>query len=165
MATPLKNKWTYYAFPDPKKEWILPNFVKVIDLTKIEDVVMIGKAMPDDVPRKNMLFVMREGIPPLWEHPTNNQGGYFSYKIAEAHVPSIWKNLLYGLTAEELTEDGMMMSHINGISISPKRNFCIIKIWFQTSQFQDARKIRILTNGIVPQGCLFSKYGSSSKSL
>jgi len=157
-TNPLKHKWIYYAFPDPKKEWVLSNFIKVMSLEEEKDVWMIGKALPEDIPRKNMLFVMREGVPPLWESPENNQGGYFSYKVGEKQVPNIWKLLFYGLTAEVLTEDSNMMDNINGISISPKRNFCIIKIWFRSSQYQNARKIRSITPDFVSQGCLFSKY-------
>ena len=104
-----------------------------------------------------MLFVMREGITPIWEDPKNRIGGCFSYKVANKQVYDVWTQLFYALCGETLTTDGSLSKHINGITISPKKNFCIIKIWLDTAQYQDANIIVSIPN-LLKQGCLFKKH-------
>ena len=43
---------------------------------------------------------------------------------------------------------------ITGISISPKKNFCILKVWLSSCAHQDASKITYLK----PNGCIFKKH-------
>ena len=49
---------------------------------------------------------------------------------------------------------------INGITISPKKNFCIIKIWLSNCNYQNP-SIIIDNIGITSQGCLFKTHVSS----
>jgi hypothetical protein len=49
------------------------------------------------------------------------------------------------------------MSKINGITISPKRNFCIIKIWLSDCSMQNPSSIVPLDN-LTKLGCLFKKH-------
>ena len=72
----------------------------------------------------------------------------------EGHV---WKNLSYTLVGEDLTKDGRLRSTINGITISPKKNFCIIKIWLASCDFQNPTSITNI-DGITSHGCLFKKH-------
>jgi hypothetical protein len=104
-----------------------------------------------------MLFVMRDGITPMWEDPRNRNGGCFSYKVVNKSVPEVWKALFYSLCGESLCIDSKNSKHINGIAISPKKNFCIIKIWMDTSVLQDSGIIINIPN-LTKQGCLFKKH-------
>ena len=104
-----------------------------------------------------MLFVMREGITPMWEDPKNRSGGCFSYKIVNKQVYEVWTTLFYLLCGESLCVDPKLNKHINGITISPKKNFCIIKIWLDTANFQDPNIITTIPN-LLKQGCLFKKH-------
>ena len=47
--------------------------------------------------------------------------------------------------------------YINGITISPKKNFCILKIWLSCSNYQDPSIIQEIPN-LSNQGCLFKKH-------
>jgi hypothetical protein len=104
-----------------------------------------------------MLFVMRSGITPMWEDPKNRNGGCFSYKVINKQVPELWKTLFYLLCGETLCVEQKHNKHINGITISPKKNFCIIKIWLDTSLYQDPNMIVQIPN-LMKQGCLFKKH-------
>ena len=46
---------------------------------------------------------------------------------------------------------------INGMSVSPKKNFCIIKIWLDVSSLQDPNIIIDIPN-LHKLGCLFKKH-------
>lgn len=50
----------------------------------------------------------------------------------------IWKSLVYALCGETLFVDKEVNSFANGLSISPKKTFCIIKIWLSSCQHKDA---------------------------
>ena len=75
-----------------------------------------------------MLFLMRDGIQPTWEDEKNRKGGCFSYKVANKFVTTAWKQLSYTLMGETLTKDINLRPTINGITISPKKNFCIMRM-------------------------------------
>lgn len=79
---------------------------------------------------------MKKNIPPLWENENNINGGYLSFKIYKKTINDIWFklcSLVIGNTF--LIQDN---DDINGISLSPKINNCIIKIWFnQTKNYKD----------------------------
>ena len=56
-----------------------------------------------------------------------------------------------------MTENSNVRSSINGITISPKKNFCIVKIWLANCNYQNPD---VITNGlgISSQGCLFKTH-------
>ena len=74
---------------------------------------------------------MKDSILPLWESEDNINGGCFSYKISNTNIVNIFKILLYKIIGNTLSNDENTLNNINGISISPKKNFCIIKIWMR----------------------------------
>ena len=47
---------------------------------------------------------------------------------------------------------------VTGITISPKKNFCIIKIWMTDCNNQNPAIVTSDVKGISPQGCLFKKH-------
>ena len=66
---------------------------------------------------------MKEGIMPTWEDPQNIEGGCISIKLSLNEAVELWNKISVYLVSDSF--DGK----INGISISPKKNFNIIKIW------------------------------------
>jgi hypothetical protein len=47
---------------------------------------------------------------------------------------------------------------VTGITISPKKNFCIIKIWMTDCNNQNPAIVTSDVKGLSPQGCLFKKH-------
>ena len=72
--------------------------------------------------------------------------------------PAVWKMLSYILVGESLSDDKSIRKNINGITISPKKNFCIIKIWLSSCEYQNPKVIVEIAGGITSQGCLFKKH-------
>jgi hypothetical protein len=81
-----------------------------------------------------MLFIMRKNINPIWEDEKNKDGGCFSFKINNRFIKDIWEKLTYSLAGENLFLNSEYNEKVNGITISPKKNFCIIKIWLNTCE-------------------------------
>tara|TARA_B110000503_G_C6925528_1_gene320538 strand:+ start:179 stop:691 length:513 start_codon:yes stop_codon:yes gene_type:complete len=154
----LNDKWSMYYHLPNNKNWDLSSYTVLMDnINSVECVIELNNKLNDHVIRNCMLFVMREGITPMWEDPKNRNGGCFSYKVSNKHVPEVWKHLFYYLCGESICEKPEHCSHVNGITISPKKNFCIIKIWLSATILQDPGCIVPIPN-LSKQGCLFKKH-------
>ena len=154
----LNDKWNlYYHLPDDKN-WDISSYTIILeDIHSAEEVISINEILPEPVIKSCMLFLMRSHIKPIWEDPNNRSGGCFSYRVTNKLVPEVWKNLCYLSCGESLSAKCEFSKHINGITISPKKNFCIIKIWLDTISFQDPVFIRHIIN-LPIKGCLFKKH-------
>ena len=104
-----------------------------------------------------MLFAMRDGITPMWEDKQNRNGGCFSFKVLNKQVYQVWKTLFYALCGETLCRDRKYSNLINGITISPKKSFCIVKVWLRDCSVQDP-SILIPIENLSTQGCIFKKH-------
>jgi hypothetical protein len=154
----LNDKWNMYYHLPHDKCWELSSYSVIMrDIDTAEQVISLNNTIHDNIIKNCMLFVMRDGITPMWEDPKNRNGGCFSYKIINKHAPEVWKTLFYLLCGESLCISSEYSKHINGITISPKKHFCIIKIWMDVSHLQDPSIITTIFN-LAKQGCLFKKH-------
>ena len=153
----LYDKWTLWAHLPHDTEWTFDSYIPILSFDSPEEIIMLLETIPEEMTTNCMLFIMRNGIKPMWEDPKNRKGGCFSYKINNKNVSSVWKNLSYSLVGETLTEDAKVRACINGITISPKKNFCIVKIWLANCNYQNPSVISD-NLGISSQGCLFKNH-------
>lgn len=154
----LYDSWTLWGHLPHDIDWTLKSYNKIMNCTTVEEVIALYETIPDKMINNCMLFLMRKGINPMWEDSKNNKGGCFSYKISNKNVSSVWKKLSYALVGETLSKEKNVRKNINGITISPKKNFCIIKIWLSTCEFQNPSCINEIEGGITSHGCLFKKH-------
>jgi len=148
------NNWTLYSHLPHDTDWSLKSYQNITKIDCIEKLIAIFDVIPDKMIKNCMLFIMKDDITPLWEDENNRNGGCFSYKISNNDVPKVWKNLSYLLIGETLSK---INANITGLTISPKKNFCIIKIWLGDCNHQNPNDINYF-KGIDAQGCLFKKH-------
>ena len=155
---PLDGKWDlYYHLPD-EKQWDLASYKHIKkDIDTLEELISLNENFPEELVKHCMLFVMRTGITPMWEDEKNRDGGCFSFKVSNKHVYDVWKILFYSLCGESLCENAQNSQLVNGITISPKKNFCIVKIWLRDCTIQDTNILISIPN-LSKQGCLFKKH-------
>jgi hypothetical protein len=153
----LYDKWTLWAHLPHDTNWTFDSYIRILTFDSVHAIIMLLETIPDEMITNCMLFIMRDGIKPMWEDTKNKKGGCFSYKINNKNVSSIWKNLSYSLVGESLTENTNVRPCINGITISPKKNFCIVKIWLANCNYQNPAVIADGL-GITSQGCLFKTH-------
>jgi hypothetical protein len=154
----LTNHWNLWAHLPHDTDWGITSYKKIYTLKTIEETIAITETLPEILVKNCMLFIMKDGILPIWEDPKNRNGGCFSYKISNKIVYEVWKNLTYILLGETLSNNDSCVSSITGITISPKKNFCIIKIWLANCLNQNPDIIVNDVKGIISQGCLFKKH-------
>jgi len=154
----LNHSWNIWAHLPHDTEWTIHSYKKIYKFTTVEETIAISETLPDILVKNCMLFIMKDGIMPIWEDPNNKEGGCFSYKVSNKNVYDIWRQLTYVLVGETISANASFVNNVNGITISPKKNFCIIKIWLKTCEFQNPAMVTNDVVGITPQGCLFKKH-------
>ena len=154
---PLYDNWVLWAHLPHDTDWTIKSYKKIMDIAAVEHMLSLYSVMPDKLVKNCMLFLMRKGISPTWEDPKNSKGGCFSFKVPNKNVHSVWKHLSYILVGETLSNNHKMLKIINGITISPKRAFCIIKIWLSNCTVQNPEKLTEIP-GMSIQGCIFKRH-------
>ena len=156
--TPLYLGWNYYYHLPNDKNWNVDSYKIIMsNIRTLEELMGMNELMTDNIIKNCMLFVMRVGVTPMWEDAQNRQGGCFSYKVTNKYVTQVWRKLMYLLCGYTLTIDPSHMDLVNGITISPKRGFCIVKIWMRDCSLQDPAVITNIDQ-LLRNGCLFKAH-------
>jgi len=154
----LADKWNLYYHLPQDKSWELSSYKTVmVDINRADTLLSLVNGVSHNIIKYCMLFVMRKGITPMWEDKLNRNGGCFSYKVPNKTVPEVWNALFLSLCGESLTVLPTNSKLVNGITVSPKKNFCVVKIWMRDCTVQDPEAI-IDIPGLPRQGCLFKNH-------
>jgi hypothetical protein len=134
----LNDVWSYY-FHDPNDEdWTLESYIKLGDVSCIDDFWNVHTLLKDHI-HMGMFFIMRDYIFPCWDDEHNKDGGCMSIKVLKQDMVKFWEELSMLVLGETIlsTEKRGLWNHINGISTSPKKHFCIVKIWLRSDDLAD----------------------------
>jgi hypothetical protein len=101
----LYDKWVLWAHLPHNTDWSLKSYIKILEVSHVENVIALVNSLPDQMIKNCMLFFMRKGILPMCEDPKNCDGGCFSFKITNKAIPVVWKNISYMLTGQSLTSN------------------------------------------------------------
>jgi hypothetical protein len=154
----LAQSWVLYAHLPHDTDWSLKSYKKIYEMETVEGTIAVTETLPEVLVKNCMLFIMRKGVAPMWEDAKNRQGGSFSYKVANKNVCEVWRELTYVLVGETISNQESFVANVTGITISPKKNFCIIKIWMSTCANQNPAIVTSTVRGLTPQGCIFKKH-------
>jgi len=154
----LKNYWNLWAHLPQDPDWSLNSYQKIHKFTNLEETIAITESLPEALVQNCMLFIMKDGITPMWEDAKNRNGGCFSYKVSNKNVFEVWRDLTYVLTGETISSSASFVKSVTGITISPKKNFCIVKIWLTNCDHQNPNVVTNEVKNLSPQGCLFKKH-------
>ena len=154
----LSDKWTLWAHLPHNTDWSIKSYIPISTFATVEDTLAVTETLPAILVENCMLFMMREGIKPTWEDPKNRNGGCFSYKVSNKNVHKVWKDLTYVVVGSSVSKNANFVNCVSGITISPKKNFCIIKIWMTDCNNQNPSIVTSDVKGLLAQGCLFKKH-------
>jgi hypothetical protein len=126
----LDNKWIVYFHDYMDSNWNRESYEKLSEITNVVDFWTIFNIVKAKL-SLGMFFFMKNNIFPKWDDNENTKMSYMSIKILKANATEFMEKILaYSLT-ETLYKDHPEL--INGVSISPKKNFCICKIWINST--------------------------------
>jgi len=144
MTTTLNDLWSFY-FHDPfNSDWNYASYIKINDIGTAEDFWSTHETFIEKI-NLGMFFLTREHIFPCWDDPYNKDGGCLSIKVMKQDVQPFWESICIGALGETLLREcnQSKWDRINGVSISPKKHFCIVKIWTRTNEFQDPQAFNL----------------------
>lgn len=153
----LVNEWILWAHLPHNTDWTIKSYVKIATFKVLEDAIAVTENLPHKLIENCMLFIMKEGINPTWEDPQNRNGGFFSYKVISKNIYKCWKDLTYITIGNSLCNNIDFQNKICGITVSPKKNFSIVKVWMTDCTHQNAAVISKVSN-LDNFGCLFKKH-------
>jgi hypothetical protein len=133
------GSWTLYFHSSKEQKWTLGTYKIIHKIQTWNDYWTVVNTLNDDAFAEGMFFLMRDPIPPLWENHNNIRGGYYSFRKDKKDIIEYFITYSIACLLGNCVNDAH--NKINGISISPKKGFNIIKIWNS-----DANKYNIAEN-------------------
>ena len=144
----LNNPWVIWYHNPSDNNWDIKSYHNLYEINTVEEYCKFENTRKIHLPKlsESMFFIMRklneyEYVYPMWEDENNKQGGCWSFKINSESIEEIWKILTIYLIGENLGTNVTNSLNINGMSISPKKGFCIVKIWNNDSNDNDVLEI------------------------
>jgi len=130
----LNDSWTVYFHDQKDNQWNLESYMQLGNISTVDDWASFD-LLYNDLWTKGMFFVMREHVLPMWEDENNKEGGCISFKVNKPEVPLYWYDLVSTILGENVFSKSERYEEITGVSVSPKRNYCILRIWLGKKTF------------------------------
>ena len=128
----LPTKWILW-YHQEKDNWKLSGYKNIYEIsTPLEFWKLYNNWDKIKGVNSKHYFLMKSDVTPIWEDPTNINGGCWSFKVSEDLAPKLWENLSIYLMCNQILNDP---TDIVGISICLKKNNnSVIKIWNKNSK-------------------------------
>jgi hypothetical protein len=133
MECVLKDKWDLWYHSITDNKWGKSSYNKLSTIENLYDYKYSEDLFKQDHYQNGMFFYMKDGVFPNWEDPDNREGGCLSFKVFSKDIIEEWNELFLKCITGNILKDNN--DEINGISISPKKEFNIIKLWFKDDDF------------------------------
>ena len=137
----LNTSWTLWFHKYNDDKWGIDSYTKLCSINTIEDYLVTLNVLKPKYIQNGMFFFMRNEIEPMWEAEENKDGGCFSFKIYKQDLAETWKTLTTKLINESLLKNDDNHLLVNGLSISPKKTYSIIKLWIKGDTINDIKEI------------------------
>ena len=127
----LNTKWDiwYHSITDTK--WTKDRYENILKISNLYDYQLLENKIQVNHLQNGMFFLMRENIFPNWEDPDNTNGVCISFKIPCEHLKEEFSKMILRCISEDILKDPENYEELNGFSISPKKEFNIIKLWMR----------------------------------
>jgi len=135
--------WTVYYHDPEDSSWDAHSYKKIYVPDSWEMLGTILHQLGTFKLMNGLVRIMRGQISPLWEDHANIRGGSYCLKIRRACAVDVFKRYVAAAALNRATSDPA--NEITGVTISPKKGFCIIKILNRScTQFNSPSDIAIL---------------------
>lgn len=144
MSSFLNDTWSLF-FHDPNDvSWAHDSYTRIADVGTVEEFWKIFDHIAPHA-HEGIWFCFREHVFPCWDDPGNIKGGCLSIKVAKADTEKVLQEICVRMLGESLLvpEFADKCHMVNGVSVSPKRSFCIVKIWLGSADIGDIRHFQL----------------------
>ncbi len=133
----LSQKWILWYHDPNNSDYSLESYIRISEITTVEDFWSIVEAISSEAWNSGMFFLMRDGYRPLWDVPENDKGGAWSKKVDASETFNVFVDcMVHSIAGKFLTKNN---DTVVGITLSPKGNFHIIKIWNNSTTISDRK--------------------------
>jgi translation initiation factor 4E len=138
----LNDTWVLWSHELNNNDWSIDSYNKIFEFNTINNFWKLYNNFDalGGLNKKNF-FLMKKGITPIWEDVHNRNGGICSFKIPITKSFGLWNELSVFIIGQSLYNDKNIMTDINGISISSKNIWSIVKIWNKDSNNDISKNI------------------------
>jgi len=127
----INSKWCLWYHSINNNKWTKESYKKIININNLLDYHFLQMNFERQHLQNGMFFIMRDGIFPTWEDPDNREGCCISFKISNTVLQDQWNFIINRILTEDILKDRDKYKNINGVSIAPKKEFNILKIWLR----------------------------------
>jgi hypothetical protein len=144
----LNSTWVIWYHNPSDNSWETSSYKKLYEISSLDDFFTFQNTWKNNLPKLSlsMMFMMKkmdnyEFIYPMWEDKNNQPGGCWSFKVPSTNIDNVWLQLCFHIITENTGNRQEVNNSVNGISFSPKKGFCIVKIWNSTTDIQDVNEL------------------------
>lgn len=156
----LNSSWTLWYHNPNDSNWDMTSYHKVLQINTVEGLWDMFSLLKPTHFQSGMFFLMKGDIKPMWEDSNNVDGGCWSFRVSKKDVFRTWQELTISVLGELLMKEPKYSKIINGISISPKRAFSILKIWNNNVQINESSMLNNV-NGLNMDEIIFKPHVES----
>jgi len=127
----LNTNWCLWYHSINDTNWKNNSYKNLYTLENLYDLKCVNDIIDKIHLQNGMFFIMRENIFPTWEYPDNRNGCCISFKVPSSSLREQWIDIMNNVLTEDILKDKDNTEYINGISIAPKKEFNIIKLWLR----------------------------------
>jgi hypothetical protein len=121
------GSWTVYFHEPEDKSWTPDSYKRLQGVNSWEELGSLLREIGTHRLVNGMMFSMRGTTSPLWENKANIRGGSYCLKISQKNALEVYQRYLAAAAAGIASNDPSNV--IVGVTMSPKKGFCIIKLW------------------------------------
>lgn len=136
-STKLPHSWVLWYHDPNNSDYSLASYIRVLEVTDVCEFWSIVEAISPEAWNSGMFFFMKNGYRPLWDAPENDKGGAWSKKTDASETHQVFVDCMVHCMAEKMLKSNN--DTIVGVTLSPKGNFHIIKIWNTNATVSDRK--------------------------
>jgi len=153
----LETPWILWNHGIEDKSWENSSYKNIYSINNLYDYKSYKDVLNTEHLQNSMFFLMRKDIFPTWEDPDNRDGCCASFKIPLKDIKDTWLTLIQNIISENIHTKLDNYLNINGLSIAPKKEFNIIKIWFRNNIKDLSKNINFCNKYILTDNCKIKK--------
>ena len=148
------GSWSVYYHEPEDKSWTADSYKRLQVVNSWEAVGQILRELGNHKTTNGLLRIMRGDVSPLWENRVNIHGGSYCLKISRRNAVEVFQRYLAAAALGSGANDAA--NEIVGVTISPKKGTCIIKIWnLDCKRFNKAKDLPILHEEVKHEEILY----------
>uniref|UniRef100_A0A6C0JIQ5 Eukaryotic translation initiation factor 4E n=1 Tax=viral metagenome TaxID=1070528 RepID=A0A6C0JIQ5_9ZZZZ len=133
----MSQHWTLWYHDPANNDYSLQSYIRIFQVKDVSDFWTIVDGIPKEMWESGMFFFMRGDIPPLWDAPENDKGGAWSKKVDAGDTHAVFVDCMVHCIAESFLKG--QNDTVSGVTVSPKGQFHIVKIWNSTTKVSDRK--------------------------